>query len=213
MDRTIVFLTRAFVVFIWVLALHYAMQAQIVDNPSKTGVQQESIYRALDFISTNMDASCAATLPMAKEMIAALESDRVNEQTILIGHADFTHLDAAAFTGSTKDTPAGYLILIANKGAFFTADERTVPAPSPSSGLGMTLGGDTTLSNLIAHQYKGGTNQAKVVILLHEIGHATSAPGFVPDYGDQSKVDHNDSLVTNGCNKIVKFAGKFKGVL
>ena len=77
------FFTRMFVLYCWVLALHYAMHAQIVDNPSKTGVQQQSIYRTLDFISTNMDASCADTLPMAKEMIAALESDRVNEQTIL----------------------------------------------------------------------------------------------------------------------------------
>ena len=209
MSRAIVFLTRAFIVYCWVLALHYAMHAQIVDNPSKTGVQQESIYRTLDFISNNLDASCTATLPMAKDMIVALESDRVNEQTILIGHADF-HF-AAAFTGATKDTP-GYLILVANDGAFFTADERVIPAAAPS-GLGMTLGGETTLSNVIAHQYRGGSNQAKVVILLHELGHATNAPGFVPDYGNPSKVDHNDSLITNGCKNVVKSAGKFKGAL
>ena len=118
MSRAIVFLTRAFIVYCWVLALHYAMHAQIVDNPSKTGVQQESIYRTLDFISNNLDASCTATLPMAKDMI-----------------------------------------------------------------------------------------------LLHELGHATNAPGFVPDYGNPSKVDHNDSLITNGCKNVVKSAGKFKGAL
>jgi fumarate reductase subunit D len=35
MNRTIVFLTRAFVVFIWVLALHYALHAQdtALQNP------------------------------------------------------------------------------------------------------------------------------------------------------------------------------------
>ena len=190
------FFTRMFVLYCWVLALHYAMHAQIVDNPSKTGVQQQSIYRTLDFISTNMDASCAATLPMAKEMIAALESDRVNEQTILIGHGNFVNSNVAAFTGATKGTE-GYLIIVSNTGAFFTANERST---------------ETTFLQ-IAHQYKGGTNQAKVVILLHELGHATSAPGFVPDYGDQSKVDHNDSLVTNGCKNVVKSAGKFKGSL
>ena len=72
------FLTRAFIVYCWVLAICYAMHAQIVDNPSKTGVQQESIYRTLDFISNNLDASCTATLPLAKDMIVALVSDRVN---------------------------------------------------------------------------------------------------------------------------------------
>ncbi len=71
----------------------------------------------------------------------------------------------------------------------------------------------TTLSNVIAHQYRGDSNQAKVVILLHELGHATNAPGFVPDYGSPSKVDHNDSLITNGCKNVVKSAGKFKGAL
>ena len=210
MSRAIVFLTRAFIVYCWVLAICYAMHAQIVDNPSKTGVQQESIYRTLDFISNNLDASCTATLPMAKDMIVALESDRVNEQTILIGHADF-HF-AAAFTGATKDTP-GYLILVANDGAFFTANEKTESAHLPGSAIGSVMGGERTSFYIIAHQYKGGSNQAKVVILLHELGHATNAPGFVPDYGNPSKVDHNDSLITNGCKNVVKSAGKFKGVL
>ena len=124
---------------------------------------------------------------------------------------NFVNSNVAAFTGATKGTE-GYLIIVSNTGAFFTANERSTP-DTPSSGLGMTMGEHETTFLQIAHQYKGGTNQAKVVILLHELGHATSAPGFVPDYGDQSKVDHNDSLVTNGCKNVVKSAGKFKGSL
>ena len=54
--RTLTILT---VLAIWAGALTYAHGQMVVENPSKTGPQQTSIYNTLDFIVANMDASCS----------------------------------------------------------------------------------------------------------------------------------------------------------
>ena len=207
--RTLTILT---VLTIWAGALTYAHGQIVVENPSKTGPQQTSIYNTLDFIVANMDASCSATLPMAKDMIVALESDRSNEQTILIGHANFPNTTIAAFTNEGHE-PAGYLVVIADNGAFFTANEKTEIAHLSGSTIGSVMGGDRTSFYIIAGQYKGGTNPAKVEILLHELGHAVNAPGFQADYNSQNKIDANDRIIMTGCKSVLKAAGKYKGVL
>jgi hypothetical protein len=75
------------------------------------------------------------------------------------------------------------------------------------------MGGDRTSFYIIAGQYKGGTNPAKVEILLHELGHAVNAPGFQADYNSQNKIDANDRIIMTGCKSVLKAAGKYKGVL
>jgi hypothetical protein len=197
----------AIIGFLFCLCLQELHAQVAVENPSKQGPQQESIYRTLDFINANMDAQCTATLPMAKEMIVALEG-RTGDKTvavidpnmILIGHGDFPHSMIAAFTGATAQT-VGYLIIVANAGAFYT---EVVPAEFKKND-GNYLA--------IAHQYHGGTNQAKAVILLHELGHATNAPGFLSDLGSQAKIDHNDAIILRGCKSVIKAAGKYRGAL
>jgi hypothetical protein len=190
-----------------------------VINPSKTGPQQESIYRTLDFITANMDAPCGATLPMAKDMIIALEGESLSARTVgnldmvLIGHGIFVDTTVAAFTGATKET-VGYLVTVADNGGFFTANEQTEGLKMPTgSEIGMTMGGTKTTFLVIAGKYRGGTNEAKVEILLHELGHAVNATGFQADYGSPSKAAANDHIVMGGCKNVIKAAGKFKGVL
>lgn len=184
-----------------------------VTNPSKTGPQQESIYRTLDFISTNVDTQCSTTLPMVQDMIKALEGDRVNPDLVLIGHGNFEHTTVAAFTGATPQT-VGYLIVIADNGGFFTdkANAELIPKDSPE------IQGQTTFGRQhvdyflqIAHKYRGGTNVAKVDIILHELSHAVGVAEL--DYNNTAAGNRNDKRILDNCSKTLKQAEKYKGVL
>jgi hypothetical protein len=173
-------------------AVHVNPPIPEVEAPSKTGPQQQSIYATLDFILAHMDAQCAVTLPGASDMVRALEADKQNEQMILVGHGVFADPLLAAFTGNSGNVPPGYMMVVADNGGFFTD---VVPG-HPKNFL------------MIANEFHGGTNQAKVEILLHELGHATNAPGFVSDFGSREKIDHNNALVMTGCKNVIKSAGK-----
>jgi len=180
-----------------------------VTNPSKIGPQQESIYRTLDFASANMDTQCSATLPMVQDMIKALEGDRVNSDLILVGHGIFEHTMVAAFTGNGGNVPAGYMMVIADNGAFFTdKTAKSVERDAPGSA---TFGGPTGYYLEVAHKYRGGSNAAKVEILLHELSHAVGVAEH--DYHDSAAVDRNDKRILDNCGKVLKLAEKYKGVL
>ena len=176
------------------LLLSAVSHAQIiVTKPSKTGPQQESIFRTLDFITANIDEQCMVTLPNVKPMVLALEGDRVNPDLILIGHGVFEHTLVAAFTGATSQT-VGYLITVNDDGAFFTDDAH--------------MEGHFIE---VAHKFRGGKNVAKVAILLHELSHALGVAE--PDYNNQAAGDRNDKRILDNCSKTLKMAEKYKGTL
>ena|ERR1035437_5565490 len=182
------------VLILFVFMFNILGRCQIaVTNPSKTGPQQESIYRTLDFISTNIDMQCNTTLPMVQDMIKVLEGDRVNPDLVLVGHGTFERAGVAAYTGATPQT-VGYLIMIADNGGFFTDK-----ADDPKYFI------------QIAHKYHGGTNAAKVETLLHELSHALGVAEA--DYNNTAAGDRNDKRISDNCGKTLKLAEKYKGVL
>ncbi len=162
-----------------------------VVEASKQGTHQQSIYSALEFISAKADASCTTALPGLKEMVTSLEGDKANEQTILVGHGTFEAL-TAAFTGNDGSVPEGYFITVNDTSTFFTDRVPNKPANYQE----------------IAHKYRGGTAQAQVFILMHELGHALSAPGFIPDLSSTKNVAHNDAIVEASCQSVIRPAGK-----
>jgi hypothetical protein len=50
----------------------------------------------------------------------------------------------------------------------------------------------------------GGTSQAQIFILTHEVGHMTNV--LQPDFNNQQKSDQNDSLIVKHCKKTIKAA-------
>ena len=163
-----------------------------VTNARKTGPEQETIIKTLVFIQSNMDDKCAAVLPNVNQMITALMGDPSDERTVLIGHADFGKSTVAAFTGNDSISiiglPEGYAMTVNDRGAFFTSVYAESQVMQTSNG------------------FKGGTAQAKVLILLHELGHFTHSPSFIKDFDNWENVKHNVAVVLNSCKSIIKAA-------
>jgi hypothetical protein len=206
------FLTRLYVTIALIFAVTYTCHGQVtVTSPSKTGPQQASVYATLDFITAHLDATCEASLPNIRPMIAALEGDRVNPDLILIGHGIFVGTLVAAFTGNGGNVPPGYLMVIADNGAFFTETVPDKHLTRVREAGTTTFGGPGGQFLEVGHKYKGGSNAAKVLISLHELSHAVGVAE--PDFGDQAAIDRNDQRVMKSCSESIKAAGKIKGGL
>jgi predicted Zn-dependent protease len=168
----------------------HAETAFVVTNVSKQGPHQQSIYNALDFITAHADSKCSQALPGLATMIAALEGDRHNEATILIGHGTYNAM-TGAFTGNDGSVPEGYFITVNDASTFFTD---AVPG-HPNQYL------------MVALRYRGGTPQSQVFVLMHELGHVLEAPGFLADYNSIDNVMHNDSIIEKSCHAVIDAAG------
>jgi hypothetical protein len=55
--------------------------------------------------------------------------------------------------------------------------------------------------------YTGGTGQAQVEILLHELGHALGATRFQNEYGNTGNGKSNDNLINENCSKTIESLG------
>jgi hypothetical protein len=157
-----------------------------VSNPSKTGPQQDRISTVLNWINTNVDDQCAKWLGGLGDAIESLLGDSTDDRTVLIGHGAFNGSAVSAFVGnhpSQTDIPDGYAITVNDTGLFF------------KSISGFTAGG-----------YKGGTSQAQVFILLHELGHWLNASGFQSDFQNSAAGLANDNLVKQNCGKTINAA-------
>jgi hypothetical protein len=144
---------------------------------SQLGEEQDKILRVLDYIKNNINDDCKNSLVGVIGYIDQIVKGNA------IAHAQFdTSIDA--FIGgdaSTTDLPSGIAIAINDLGLFFNAS------------LLKTEGG-----------YEGGTPQAQVLILLHELGHLTNAFGANDhDAGDQSKVDANNGYIKQKCGALL----------
>jgi RHS repeat-associated protein len=168
-----------------------------VKNASKTGPQQDRIRKVMTWISDNIDTECANWLGNAQETISNLLGDPANTDTVLIGHGDFDVSTVAAFYGNNPkqtDLPEGYAITVNRTGAFFNAEIN----------VGGTMKAATVAGSL------GGSNQAQVAILIHEIAHFLGAPGFKSDFGDPAAGRDNDNLLRQKCGRTIGAAGKMK---
>ncbi len=160
-----------------------------VANLSKTGLQQERIVGDLDWIQGNIDPKCSGWLSGIGGIIPGLEGDPLNPGSVAIAHGTF---DTAynAFSGndpSRTDVPAGYAAIVVNDdGAFFS-------------------------KAVTAAGYAGGSSQAQILILLHEIAHLLStnnlgAAGFKSDFGQPANGQSNDNLLKQNCQTTLNAA-------
>jgi len=169
-----------------------------VTNPSKTGPNQDRIRAVMTWMRQNIDPTCEGWLSGLGDAIAGLLGDATNLDTVAIGHGAFDTRTVSAFTGnnpSQTDLPAGYAIAVNDVGAFFV-------------GSYVQNGASYTLS---ANGYGGGTSQAQVAILLHELAHflvsaGLGAVGFQPDFDDSAAGAANDRLVRQNCQRTLDAA-------
>jgi RHS repeat-associated protein len=166
-----------------------------VTNANKTGMQEKRIRDVLDWINPNIDPDCADWLSGYSGAITALEGgDGSNPDTVLIGHGTFDTRSVSAFTGnnpSRTDLPPGYAMTVNDVGGFF------VGSYPNSSGQQVTIspGG-----------YTGGTSQAQVFVLLHELAHFLGAADFQGDFNSRRAGSQNDRLVKDNCKKTLNAA-------
>ena len=130
---------------------------------------------------------------------------------------DYHRMDQTGAVGIGQGT-AGDIFLrsfgIADNGGFFTdkANAELIPKDSPEVQGQTTFGRQHVDYFLqIAHKYRGGTNVAKVDIILHELSHAVGVAEL--DYNNTAAGNRNDKRILDNCSKTLKQAEKYKGVL
>jgi len=164
-----------------------------VTNPSKAGPNQGRIRNGMTWIEQNVDDNCAGWLTGVGDAIAGLLGNPEDERTVIIGHGAFDTRKTAAVTNNNPnqtDLPAGYGMAVNDLGAFFVGS--------------YTENGRTY--SLSANGYVGGTSQAQVAILLHELGHMLNAQGFQSDFNNDQAGAANDRLVRQHCQRTLDAA-------
>src|SRR5208282_84558 len=159
-----------------------------VENFSKSGPQETTILNTFDYVKDHADAKCIAWFGSSNlhDGIAAIEG--TSPDTLLIAHGKFSIPSLVAFTGNDPkqtDIPAGVIITFNDAGLFFNA--------IPHMGVG---------------DFDGGTNKAKVLVVIHELGHFLNARGFQEDFASQKRVEENNQLVEKNCADTIKAASK-----
>jgi len=67
---------------------------------------------------------------------------------------------------------------------------------------GAYFSGSEPVGNLV-HGINGGSNQAKLFILLHELAHLTQADGFQPEDNGRDLQNQNNSILLNKCGDFI----------
>jgi hypothetical protein len=156
-----------------------------ITNFVTTGGKYNSVINTLDDISADIDPNCLAYLQSGGGNLSSYISGLVGNN--LIGVGDFSINRIAAITGTAgTNLPAGTAAMVVNSsGAFF-------------------------YGNYTVDQGKitGGTAKAQVFILLHELGHALGAAGFLSDAGNPANGKTNDQTIATQCaNTLSQFSG------
>jgi len=139
-----------------------------------------------------LTGSCAKWLTgadfSASDMISALETASAAGGPVY-GYGVVSDPTNAAFVGANnpdkspiQGLPQDAALTVNSNGAFFNSNYMV--------GSGFV-------------QYTGGTLQAQVFILVHELAHMVGANGFQPDAGDQGAVNANNKLVQQNCGKQI----------
>jgi RHS repeat-associated protein len=164
-----------------------------VTGYSRTGAKETQIADVLNTILNQvLTGGCASWLTgldfSASDFISAIMGTGPGSYSF--GYGVLNSNTTAAFVGNrnASGTPVAGLppdstITVNSNGAFFNS-AYTVGA------LGST-------------QYLGGTLQAQVFILLHELAHEVGAAGFLPDAGNQANQNSNNALVQKNCGKQI----------
>jgi len=123
----------------------------------------------------------------ASQLIAAMETAVSGGPSYGYGVLNSSTTAAFVGTNNTDGTPIAGLpanasITVNSNGAFFNS------AYTVGSGF---------------VQYTGGTLQAQIFILVHELAHEVGAAGFQPDAGNPSAGASNNALVQKNCGSQI----------
>jgi RHS repeat-associated protein len=163
-----------------------------VTGYSRTGAKENTITNDLnDILNQVLTGGCATWLTnegvSGSQLINALETSVSGGPSY--GYGTLSSNTTAAFVGTmnTDGTPISGLpgdssITVNSNGAFFNS--------------GYTVGSGNT-------QYNGGTLQAQIFILIHELAHLSGAAGFQSDAGNPSAVAKNNALVQKNCGSQI----------
>jgi len=179
-----------------VLSPPFAMTQLYVNSVSKAGPQQDTIVQTFRFVQSTPDSTCKAWLTGINDTIAELLGDPAKPETVLVAHGDMrdgkNKSTLAAFTGNVNGIglPVGIIMTFNNDSAFYIDN-------------GRKIGG-----------FRGGTAEARTLVVLHEFGHLLSAPGFEDDadnnVSNAAKVESNNDRVKAHCGELLKAAKKHK---
>jgi RHS repeat-associated protein len=157
-----------------------------VTNARKDGEDYLKVQDAFALTMASLDPNCEAFLNSGQgpatnvsSAVRSYVSDLFAEDMVAV--ANFQG-NIAAFTGSGgTDLPDGYAAITFNTASAFFKDGFTV-----DNG-----------------KIQGGSNQAQVFIILHELGHALNATDFLPDKNDAEAGKSNDKLIETNCSKTL----------
>ncbi len=163
-----------------------------VTGYNRTGANEDTITNDLnDILNQVLTGGCAKWLTgqdfSASQMIAAMENGASGGPSY--GYGALNNNSIAAFVGVNNPDgtlipglPTDSTITVNTRGAFFNS--------------AYTVG-----SGFI--QYAGGSPQAQIFILIHELAHQVGAAGFLPDAGSQANENSNNALVQKNCGKQI----------
>jgi RHS repeat-associated protein len=156
-----------------------------VEGPTKTGGQYSSVKDAFTRTLASLDPDCEAFLNSGGGNVRTVASDLFEHDLVAVGGFDIKY---SAFTNTAgTDLPAGYASMVFNtSSAFFQG---------PTG-----MGGVFTVNN---GQIRGGTPQAQVFIILHELSHLLSSQGFMSDFGNAKAGWQNDRVISSFCRNTL----------
>jgi len=151
----------------------------VIRNLQKSGRHYDQAANTFQDILKSIDPDCLGFLQSGGNNLNDYVSGLLSNGLLAVG--DFV-ANIAAFTGTggTNLPPGAAAIVVNNNGAFFS-------------------------SNFYVDQGSivGGTPEADVFILLHELGHALGANGFQNDYNNKQAGKSNDQLISQHCQKTL----------
>lgn len=163
-----------------------------VTGYSRTGAKENTITNDLNDILNQVLTGGSATWLSnqdfsASQLIAAMETAVSGGPSYGYGVLNSSTTAAFVGTNNTDGTPIAGLpanasITVNSNGAFFNS------AYTVGSGF---------------VQYTGGTLQAQIFILVHELAHEVGAAGFQPDAGNPSAGASNNALVQKNCGSQI----------
>lgn len=161
-----------------------------VRNVSKNGPHQDAIIGTLQELLARLDEDCADYLGGREAVADRIRSLIDTAGSPLVAHGSVIPNSIAAFTGGRQSdfepgdlnaaeaAVGNFAMLVNDDGAFFNSS--------------------FAVNN---RRLSGGTSRARRFILLHELGHSLSAPGFENDFNDAAAARRNDDRINQHCGR------------